>query len=177
MLFGLVALGLVATACSESADADPATYFEALRAAQTDLESDVEAVWEGDAANEVQTFADDDVPASLTAEQDDAVHRFIDEFWTHLGQAADRHRSRVDDLDVPDSLEELHDRYVDTFDALVGSTDDRIELAASTPGTQLLSEFWESTPEIEAVDGACDALQVEAALLDLAIVLPLCADG
>lgn len=170
----LVGIALTGAACSDDG-ADPAAYFEGLERSQATLDATVGELFASPAAQAVESFVDDDT-SELSGEQEQVVRQFVTEFWTGATDAAQLHRDDIQTLDVPSVADDAHRDYVAALDGLVASRDRFLAEAQSTGGAELLAEFWEPDPEIEAVNVTCLAMDELATSEGFTISLPICDD-
>lgn len=172
------ALAMFAAGCSDDDDADPNAYFETLQTSQLTLDETIDALFETPTAARLDPFDfdPDNPPALLTPEQETLIRRFVVEFWQNSGKAVTVHLDHIEDLAVPDSIDEPHQTYVAALTDFVAASGDRAARAESTTGTELLKLIWEPGPDTQAVDNACRALQQLATGHNANTNLPLCAD-
>ncbi len=171
----MLGLAVAALAACSGGDADPVEYFAEIDRSQGEVDAALGAYWDSPEAASVDALLDP-LPEALSPADDEFVKDWMVGFWLTALDAAETHRDDVDDLDVPDDVREQHDEYVAALDALVGRRDDIVGSTRTRSGLDLYQNFWEPVAEIEAVNAACVRLKTEAALLDIAVAVPLCSD-
>lgn len=159
--------GGVAPPSITTASADEIEYLGAVEAAVLELGAAIETLFQTPVQRELEEIERRAADGELTPADGATIRGFLTEFWTGADGHVQTFRDDVGELDPPESVRREHDEYVGAIDALIDSTDDRLDEIATGDPTELLGSLWEPTEEIEAMTAACEALASTASGLGI----------
>jgi inosine-uridine nucleoside N-ribohydrolase len=149
-----------------TATSQEVAYFDAVGESASKLDAKIGELFESPEAAVIDEFLFDE-PATLTPEQEQAVRRFMETFWTGAVELIGTHAAELSTLQIPASVQQSHDAYLAAIDALVDGEAERLKTLADLEGDDLLGFLWATDTSIERVDATCAQLEMEALLRNL----------
>jgi inosine-uridine nucleoside N-ribohydrolase len=135
-----------------------AQYFLAVGVVVAEMRDAIELLFQTPLEQELEAIEQRAENDALTPEDEATIRAFFTGFWTGADEHLKTFRDDLGELNPPAAVRSEHDDYIAAVNALIETTDDRLNEITTRDPAELLSSLWEPDDEIEAMSAACETL-------------------